>query len=109
MGRLHRLHGVDEQVQDRRSERVAVEHHRRQLRVEVADDLDARLVGLRREEIEQLRNLDVQAAGLERELLLPREVEEVAEQLLEPVAFLPHQLDLGLRPPVALLGGGGGS
>ena len=37
----HRLLGVEDQVQQRPAERLAVEHHARQVGIEIANDLDA--------------------------------------------------------------------
>lgn len=50
-------------------------------------------------------DLCVQTAWLENERLLTGKVEEITQQLLETIAFLSHQFNLGLGSSVAMLRG----
>ena len=51
----HRLLGVEHQVQQRPVKRLAIQHHAGQIRIEIAHDLDVRVLGLGLEEIEHAR------------------------------------------------------
>ena len=101
---FHRLHRVDQQVQHRRAERLAIEPDVGQLWIQVPHHLDAGVAGPRGEEIEQLHDLRVEAPRLHRQFFLPGKIEEVTQQLLQSVALVPHELDLGLGPAIPLLG-----
>ena len=94
----HRLLGVEDQVQQRLPKRLAVEHHARQLGIEIAHDLDARLLGLGREELEHVVDLVVQVRRLQMQPPHLGEVEKIVEQRLQPLALAADDLDLASAP-----------
>ena len=70
-------------------------------RIEIAQQLDVRLLGLGREEVEHAVDLLVQVRGLEADGADLGEVQKIVEQVLQPLAFLLHDGDLGRGAAVA--------
>ncbi len=70
--------------------RLAVEHHARQIRIEIAHDLDASLLRLGREEIEHVVDLVIQIGRLQVQPPHFGEVEKIVEQRLQPLTLAAH-------------------
>src|SRR5690606_23269923 len=85
----------------RRLQGLTVEHHARQIGIEIANDLDLLLLRLRLIERQHAFDLIVQTTSAQVQSAQPGELEKVVEQTFEPRALLLHDLDLGERPAFA--------
>ena len=95
----HGLLGVEHQVDQRAVKRLAVQQHAGQVGIEVADDLDVRLVrlGARRSRA-PAATCAFRSEASSRTRADLGEVQKVVEQVLQPLALVLHHRDLGQRP-----------